>query len=92
MHRHRDADAGVCARQLLEHEDVGQEVGAGASVLLRHADAHQPDLGEPREDLLREAVLAVPVGRVGRDLGVRELAGERLDLLLLRCQLEVHRA
>ena len=92
MHRHRDPDPGVCARQLLEHEDVRQEVGAGPSVLLGHADAHQPDLGEPREDVLREAVLAVPVGRVGRDLGVRELSGERLDLLLLGCQLEVHRA
>ncbi len=38
----------------------------------------------------REAVLAVPVGRVRRDLGVRQLAGERLNLLLLRRQLEVH--
>ena len=51
-----------------------------------------PTSASRREDLLREAVLAVPVGRVGRDLGVRQLARERLDLLLLRCQLEVHRA
>ena len=40
--------------------------------------------------LAREAVLAVPVGRVRLDLRVGEVAGERLDLLLLRRQLEVH--
>ena len=44
----RDADAGVRARQLLEHEDVRDEVRAGAAVLLGHADAHQPELAELR--------------------------------------------
>ena len=35
VHRDRHADARVGARELLEHEDVRQEVGAGAAVLLR---------------------------------------------------------
>ena len=35
VHGDRHADAGVGARELLEHEHVGEEVGAGAAVLLR---------------------------------------------------------
>ena len=84
VHRDGDADARVGARELLEHEDVGEEVGAGAAVLLRHADAHQAELGELREDLAREAMLAIPLGGVRLDLLPREVAGQRLDLLLLR--------
>ena len=41
VHGDRHADAGVGARELLEHEDVGEEVGAGTAELLGHADAHQ---------------------------------------------------
>ena len=92
VHGHRDADARVGARELLEHEDVGEEVRARSAVLLRDADAHQAELGELPEELLREAVLAVPLGRVRLDLGVRELARQRLDLPLVRGQLEVHAA
>ena len=88
--RDGDADAGVGARQLLEHEDVRHEVRARAAVLLRHADAHQPQLAELPEQLARKAVVAVPLRRVRLDLRVRELARQRLDLLLLRRQLEVH--
>ena len=90
MHADGDADPGVRTRELLEDEDVGEEVRARAAVLVRHADAHQPELGELREDLLREAVLAVPLGRVRLDLGRGELSRERLDLPLLGAELEVH--
>ena len=62
----------------------------GAAVLLRDARAHQPELGELREDVAREAVLAIPLGRVRLDLRAREVAGERLHLFLLRRRLEVH--
>ena len=92
MHRDGDADARVRARQLLEHEHVGEEVGARAAVLLGNAHAHEPQLGELREELAREAVLAVPLGGVRLDPLAREVAGERLDLALLRAQLEVHAA
>src|SRR5262249_27940699 len=78
------------ARQLLEHEDVREEVRAGAAVLLRNADAEEPELGEPREQLTGKAVRTVPVGRVRGDLGVRELARQRLDLALVGRELEVH--
>ena len=82
VHGDGDADACVGARELLEHEDVGEEVGACASELLGHADAHQAELAELRVELDREPVLAIPRGCVRRDLGVRELARERLDLAL----------
>ena len=40
-------------------------------------------------NLAREAVLAIPLGGVRLDLLLREVARERLDLALLRTQLEV---
>ena len=90
MHGDRDAHPRVAARKLLDHEHVGEEVGPGAAVLLRHADAHQAELGELGEDVAREVVLAIPLGRVRLDLGADEVARERLDLLLLGRELEVH--
>ena len=65
------------------HEHVREEVGPGPAVLLRQADTHQAELGELREDVAGEVVLAVPLGRVRLDLGPHEVARERLDLLLL---------
>ena len=82
-----DGDAGVGARQLLEREHVGEEVRAGAPMLDGHARAHQAELAEPREQLVREAVLAVPCGRVRRDPRARRSARERADLALLVGQL-----
>jgi hypothetical protein len=90
VHRDGDADAGVRARELLEDEDVREEVGAGAAVLLGHAHAHQPELGEPSEELPREAVFPVPRSRVRRDLGLGELPREGLDRLLLVGEPELH--
>jgi len=81
--RDGDADARVPARELLEHEHVGEEVRPRSAVLLRHAGAHQPELGELGEDITREVVLAIPGGRVRLDLCADEVARERLDLLLL---------
>ena len=91
VHRDRHPHAGVRARELLEHEDVREEVGARAAVLLGDAHAHEPELGELRDQLVGEAVLAVPVGRVRHDLRLGELAGQRLDRALVGGQLEVHR-
>ena len=85
-----DADARIRARELLEHEDVREEVRSRAAVLLGHAHTHQPELGELREQLVREAVLAIPLARVRDDLRLGELAGERLDRPLVGRELEVH--
>ena len=92
VHGDGDADPGVGARELLQHEDVREEVGPRAAVLLGHADAHQAELAKLREELGREAVLAIPRGRVRNDLGLGDLARERLDLALVLAEREVHRA
>ena len=83
VHRDGHPHARVGARQLLQDQDVGQEVGARAAVLDRHAGAHQPQLAERAEDLAREAVLAVPRRGVRRDLLVGEAPGQVADLALL---------
>ena len=83
VHGDRHADTGIRTRELLEHEDVGEEVGAGAAELRRHTDAHQPELGELRVQLGWKPVLAVPGGRVGLDLGLRHVTRERLNLPLV---------
>jgi hypothetical protein len=64
----RDADTGIAAGKLLEHEDVGEKVGARSSELLRDADAQETQPGKLREQLAREAMLPVPVSGVGLDL------------------------
>ena len=75
-----DTDTGIGPRGLLEHEHVRDEVGAGAAVLLRHAHAHQPELGELRVEIVRETVLAIPVRGVRLDLRLREiLVGARIS-------------
>ena len=89
---HGHPDAGVGARELLEHEHVGEEVGARAAVLLGHADAHQAELAELGEQLAREDVVAIPLRRVRGDLLVGEPAREVADLLLLVRQLAHARA
>src|SRR6185295_15312181 len=87
-----DSDPGIGARELLEHEHVGEEVGAGAAVLLGHADAHEPQLAEVLEDRLGEAVLAVPRPGVRGDLLVGEAPRQVADLALLVGQLvQAHR-
>ena len=91
VHRDRDADSCVRSRELLEHEDVGEEVGTGAAELLGDADAHEAELAELREELAREGVIAIPRGRVRRDLGLGHLPGELLDRALLGSEREVHR-
>ncbi len=90
MHRDGHPHARVRPGELLEHEDVGEEVGARAAVLLGNAHTHQPELGELRVELVGKTVLAVPRGRVRDDLGLGQLPRETLDLPLIRGELEVH--
>ena len=51
---HRDRHRGVDARQLLDRDRVGERVAAGAADLLGERDAHQPELAELGDDLVRE--------------------------------------
>ncbi len=92
VHRDRDADTGVGARQLLEDEDVREEVGTGAAELLGDADSHEAELAQLREELARERVVPVPFRCVRCDFGLGDLSGQRLDLALLGGEREVHQA
>ena len=91
VHRDRHPHAGVGARELLQHEDVREKVGARATVLLGDTHAHEPELGELRDQLVGEPMVTVPVGRVRDDLRLGELSGQPLDRALVAGQLEVHR-
>jgi hypothetical protein len=90
VHRDRDSHARVRARELLEYEDVRDEVGAGAALLLRNADAEQPQVGQRPEQLPRKAMRTIPRGRVRLDLLAGEVARQGLDLALVGGELEVH--
>ena len=89
VRRDRDRDGGVDARQLLDCDRVRDRVAAGAAVLLGDRQAHQPQLGELGDELVREAVLAVELLGDRRDLRLGELADGAADQLLLVRELEV---
>ena len=74
VRRDGDRDRRVDARQLLDRDRVRHGVGAGAAVLLRDRDAHQPELGHLRDELVREALLAVELLGDRRDARHGELA------------------
>src|SRR4029079_2942563 len=78
------------ARELVEQEDAQEKVCSGAAVLLGNARPHQSQLGELREDLSREAMLAVPIRGVRLALLTGEVARQALYLELLGRRLEIH--
>ena len=89
MRRKGDRDGGVDARELLDRDRIGHGVAAGAAVLLGDRQAHQPELAELCDELVREAGLAVELLGDGRDLRLRELADGAPDQLLLVAELEI---
>ena len=76
------------ARELLDHERVGQRVGPAAPVLLGVGDAHQPKLVELRDDLVRETLLLFELLRHPLDLVLGESRASRWGGLLLVGQVE----
>ena len=66
MRRHRDRDARVHPRELLDRDRVAEVVGAAAAVLLGVGDAHQAELAELLDDLVREALLRSSSSATGR--------------------------
>ena len=90
MRGHRDRHRRVDPRQLLDGDRVRERVGPGAAVLLREGHAHQAELGELGDQLVREAVLAVELGGYRRDPLLGELADGRANELVLGREVEVH--
>ena len=87
-----DRDRRVDPRQLLDHDRVRDRVGAGTPVFLGDRHAHQPELGELRDELVGEAGLPVELFGDRRDALLRELANGGADEFVLLGQVEVHAA
>ncbi len=88
----RDRDARIDPRELLDDDRVRQVAGVRAAVLLGVGDAHQPELAELRDDLVREPLLAVELLGDGLHLLLREVAHQAADVLLFVGQVELHEA
>ena len=82
---HVDDDRGRSARlrQLLDAEGEGDGVKARTSVLPGYEDSHEPGLPGTRHRLLREAMIAVDLGRVWLHHALRELAHGRAESLVV---------
>ena len=76
--------------ELLDGDRVGQRVAAAAAVLLREGDAHHAQLAELRDDLVREALLAVELLGHRRDLLLGEVAHGAADEVVVGGEVEVH--
>ncbi len=87
-----DPDRLVDAADLLDRDAEAGEVAvlAGAAVLLGCGEAEQPERAHLAHHVDREVVVAVPLGRVRRDLGRREVADGTAELLVLAGQLKSH--
>ena len=84
VHRDRHADTGVGARELLEHEHVGEEVGAGAAVSAGTQTPISPSSPSSREAARAGSVCSRShAGRMRRDPLVGEAPRELADLPLL---------
>ena len=89
MRRDGDRDRRVDARQLLDRDRVGERVGAAAFVLLGDRHSHQTELGQLRDELVREALLAIELGRDRRDAFEGELPDGVANELVLFVEVEV---
>ena len=85
----RDRDRRVDAGQLLDRDRVRERVRAAAAVLLGNRHAHEAELGQLGDELVREATLAVELLGDRRDSPLGEVANGRADELVLRCQVVV---
>ena len=89
----RDPHRLVDPADLLDRDAEAGEVAvlAGAAVLLGRGEAEQPERAHLAHHVDREVVVAVPLRRVRRDLGLGEVADGTAELLVLAGQLEGRR-
>src|SRR5207249_1346355 len=92
LDRERRPHRRVGAADLFGHERVRHVVDADPAVLLRDWPAEEPEGRHLFEHVFREDLVAVALARARRDLSPGEFLRELADLLLLRAEVEVHRA
>ena len=84
------AEGGLAPLDLLAGEGLADEVHARAAVLLGDDDPEQAEFRHPLDDTDVEVMVDVVLDRVGQDPLVDELTNGRLDLPLLRREVELH--
>ena len=77
MHADAEGDAGPAGGELLDHLQVDLVGLAAAADVLAEGQAQQSGVPEHPEDLAGEPLLALVLRRLGRELGVGQLAGQR---------------
>src|SRR5262249_15681427 len=92
VRRDRDRDRRIDTGQLLDGYRVRDGVAARASVLLRYREAHEAELSELRDELVRKATIHVELGGDRLDPLSRERSDGLADQLLLGGEVEVHAA
>ncbi len=90
VHRDQRAERGLAALDLLAGKRLGDEVEAGAAVLLGDHDSEQPQLGHAGDRVHVEPVVDVVLDGVRQHALVHERAHGVLDEALLVCKVEVH--
>ena len=90
VRRDGERERAVDARDLFDADRVARRVHSRAAVLLGDADAEQAELGELRDELLREALFLVPFPRVRCDLAAREIAHGLAQEGVVLGEVEVH--
>ena len=83
MHAEDRRDRAVAGRDLFERQRIPDMVGAGPAIFRRHQHAHKAEFSEFGERLLRKPRLAVPFGRMRRQLVAGEFAGRVAQQKLL---------
>src|SRR5262245_20551271 len=89
---HGVGDAGAAVVELLEYQAGVERVQPGATELLGDREVHQAQLPGLAHDVFGERLAFVVLRGDGNDLLGGEAAGRVLQLLLLGCELELHRA
>ena len=92
MRGDRDRDGRVDTRELLDRDRVRDGVTAGAAVLLRYGETHEPEVAELRDELVGEAPGQVELLGDRLDTLLRERPNRVANQLLLGSQVEVHAA
>jgi hypothetical protein len=82
VHAHQHRRARVGRRDLLERQQVARRVEPQAVVLLGEQHAEEAELPHLPDEGGLEVLIAVPLGREGRDVLAREVARQALDLAL----------
>ncbi len=92
VRRDRNCHGRVDPRELLDRDRVRDGVAARTAVALRDRQAHQPELAELRDELVREPAAQIELPRDRLDALPRERPDRVANQLLLGSQVEVHAA